>query len=296
MNLPVLPQGKNFLGLEEKNSDFNSSKYVIIPAPLEHSTSYGKGTRSAPDKILTASWQIELFDESLKIEPFHAGIATLAPLEFPDSDPKSSLELIRRTVREVIEQNKFPIIIGGEHSIAIGVIRAMKERYPDFSVLSLDAHSDLRDSYENDMYSHATVLRRIMDFHRSIVICGVRSQDREEWEFAQKHSIPVYYIKDLKNHENWQRIIQRLKQNVYVTFDCDVFDPSVMPAVGTPEPGGLFWEETLEFMQKLIQKKTLIGFDVVELSPVRNFHYPDYTAARLIYKMIGYLYQKEIKQ
>lgn len=289
-----------FLGLEEQWSGLDSSKAVIIPAPYEHTTSYGKGTALGPKAILEASCFLELYDEELDREIYRLpnGIATLPPLQFSakcrDAD---AVELIHNSVSGMIDRGKKVACIGGEHTIAIGAALAHAQSYHDLSILQLDAHSDLRDEYEGNRYSHASAMARIYERHEHIVQVGIRSQSREEADFIKQKKINAFYAFDLKSRRYgsdqyaWHNaVINALKQNVYLTFDCDFFDPSLIPALGTPEPGGFGWDETIAFLRKLALHRNVVGFDVNELSPVPHLIHPQFTIAKLIYKLIGYMF------
>jgi len=286
----------NFLCLPEEWSDFGHSRVVILPIPYEHTTSYGKGTATAPEEIIRASGYLELYDEQLDAETYRLtdGIATLPPMDFSrDRVDSGAVEAIREKVSGLIGKGKFVVSIGGEHTIAVGAAQAHSQSYSDLSVLQLDAHSDLRQEYEGNRYSHATVMARIHDFNRNIVQVGIRSQCAEEAEFIKGNKIATFYDAAIKNGSydndgNWQdAVISRLTGKVYITIDCDFFDPALMPAVGTPEPGGGGWHETVEFLRRVAKKRQVVGFDVNELSPVAAFVHPQFIAAKLIYKLIG---------
>jgi agmatinase len=284
---------KNFLGIEDKYSDFENSKIIILPIPFEETTSYGKGTAGGPEAILKASHYVEFFDEELNRELcFEKGICTLHEIDFTKIKGAAALDKIYRFVKTLIDNNKFVVSLGGEHTISISTIKANYDSYENISILHFDAHSDLRDEYENSKYSHACFAARVIEFTNDIVQVGIRAQCKEEYEFINKNNIKTFYsfgIRDGKYGENWaDKIIGNLKQNVYITFDVDFFDPSIMPSTGTPEPGGFMWTETLSFMKKLSMEKTIIGFDIVELSPTGYNSFPDFLTAKLIYKMLNY--------
>lgn len=285
----MLNSKENFLGLEPFYSSLDSAPFVIIPAPFEKSTSYGKGTAGAPERILAASHQVEYFDEELNEEPCLRGIATLSPLNFDSLSSDESVSLISDKVSRVIEKEKVPILLGGEHTVTVGAAMGLTKTGRDFSVLQFDAHSDFRDQYDGNQLSHASVMRRVWEYQKSIVLCGIRSQCSEEREFIVSNDIPIFYAQEMHTMENWKNIINRLHSDVYITFDCDFFDPSIMPAVGTPEPGGFQWGETLKFLSLLTSERNIIGFDIVELAPQPSLVYADFTAARLAYKIIGYI-------
>ena len=288
----------NFLGIESDFSSFENSKVVILPVPYERTVSYGGGTKNGPDAILNASHYVEFYDEETHREIHRElGVATLSPLSFTNQTEEESLEQIYTTVTSLLKEKKFIIMLGGEHTISQASIAAYAEKYRDLSVLHIDAHSDLRTEYQGSKYSHASVMARICEFmnpHR-IVQIGIRAQCIEEAEFIQESGITTLYAHDIRSGKytkilkNWDDFaIDRLTDNVYVTFDIDGFDPSIMPATGTPEPNGLLWHETMKLLLKLSQRKRVTGCDVVELAPIQGLHHPDLTAAKLVSKMINY--------
>ncbi len=296
----ILPTPDNFLALPEDWSGLEGSRVVVLPVPYEHTTSFGKGTASAPESIIRASGQVELYDEELDAEIYTltGGIATLRPME-TGGDDAVAVESIRKHVRDLIEKEKAVVCIGGEHTISIGSARAHSERYPDLSVLQLDAHSDLREEYGGNRYSHACVMARVYEFNKNIVQVGIRSQCREEADFIRQNQIKTFYAFDLRSRRyvadkyGWHdAIIGSLRENVYLTIDCDFFDPSLMPAVGTPEPGGFGWQETVSFLRRLSESRKIVGFDITELSPIAGLIHPQFIMAKLIYKLIGYIFSR----
>lgn len=288
----------NFLGIEEEYSSFKNSKVVVLPVPYEKSVSYGKGTKDGPRAILDASHYVEFYDEETKREVYRElGITTLEPLDIATLTEEAALQMIYDNVKQLIQQNKFIIMIGGEHTITQSSLAAFAERYRDLSILHIDAHSDLRSDYQGSKYSHASVMARVCEFldpHRLIQV-GVRAQSIEEAEFIEMNGVTTLYAHEIRAGKYTKLLkywydfpIDKLTQHVYVTFDLDGLDPSIMPATGTPEPNGLLWDETMKLLQRLCQKKTIVGCDVVELSPIRDLHHPNLTAAKLISKMINY--------
>ena len=291
---------RNFLSLPEEWSVLDRSRVVILPVPYEHTTSYGKGTASGPASVLDASGQVELYDEELDAEIYRVagGIATVEPMEFHSFDA-AAIGSIEERVHGLIEKGKTVVCIGGEHSISIGAVRAHSRRYPDLSVLQLDAHSDLREEYEGNRYSHACVMARVYEFNKNIVQVGIRSQCREEADFIRQKSINMFYAFDLKSRRYgedqyaWHdAVIGCLRENVYLTIDCDFFDPGLMPAVGTPEPGGFGWHETISFLRSLAERRRIVGFDITELSPIPGLIHPQFVMAKLIYRLIGYIFPR----
>lgn len=269
----------------EKDFSYKESKYVIVPAPLERSVSYGKGTSSAPIKIIKASHQLEEFDFELNREPYKKGIHVLDGIEFKGDINKFNLDL-ELVVAKIIYDKKIPIILGGEHSISYAVFKGIKKHLDNFSILHFDAHLDLRDSYENDEYSHASVIRRIKDTgFNEIVSFGIRSVSLEEHNYLKEKPHKVFYAKDVFNVDE---LIASLKRDIYITFDVDCLDPSIMPSTGTPEPGGYLWYQTLDLLKSILRQRNLIALDVVELAPDGINHFSEFTIAKLIYKILGY--------
>ena len=290
-------RSNNFLGLPEAWSAFDRSRVVILPIPYEQTTSFGKGTASGPASVIDASAQVELYDEELDTEIYKVagGIATAEALDLDRKD-SAAVESIEKKVHNFIGEGKFVVCIGGEHTISIGAARAHATRYPDLSILQLDAHSDLRDEYEGNRYSHACVMARVYEFNRNIVQVGIRSQCKEEADFIRQKKINTFYAFALRSGQYGQdqhawhdAVIDALKENVYLSIDCDFFDPALMPAVGTPEPGGFGWHESISFLRRLAEKRRIVGFDITELSPIRGLIHPQFVMAKLIYKVIGYI-------
>ncbi|MCD6035834.1 MAG: sepB [Rickettsiales bacterium] len=278
-----------FLGIDKEVS-YNDAKAVIIPFGLEASVSYGGGTAAGPRAMIEASHQVELFDEQLWCEPVHEiGVATLNE---PKIAPviKDAVDQLDSLVEAVLQDGKFPMTFGGEHSITAGSIRPFARRYPNLTMLHFDAHADLRDGYDGEHYSHAAALRRCLDFdHITLVSCGIRNISASEIPFleANRHRIHIYWGKD-KKRWNIDEIVSHLKgKPVYVTFDVDGFDGSVMSATGTPEPGGVFWDDVMEILTAASQVCTIVGADVNELAPKENLHACDFLAAKLAYKILS---------
>lgn len=291
---------KNFLNIPPEYSNFKKAKAVIVPFPYEASTTYGKGTKLGPKAIITASWQVELFDEELGHETYKkVGINTLFGIRPKNNSQNFYLSLVKK-LKEVISLNKFPIILGGEHTITLGGILGIKEKYKSFSVLDFDAHADLKDSYEGNKFSHACVMRRVLEQKevKNLVELGIRNISNEakegkEFDFFKKNQdrIKIFWARDI---DSWKinEIIKKLNRNVYLTLDVDVFDSGIMPSTGTPEPGGINWYQVLRILKEVFQKRNVIACDVAELSPIKNFPAPDFMIARLVYKIIGYKFLK----
>ncbi|MBO8143265.1 MAG: agmatinase [Thermodesulfobacterium sp.] len=279
-----------FLGLP----DHPEAKVALIPAPLEVTTSWQKGTKEAPTEILKVSPNLEFFDEETNLEPQEVlGFFTYPVPELP-FDIKKALDLISENVRETLKEKKFPVVIGGEHTVTLGSVKVLKEFYKNLKILHLDAHLDLREEYLGSSISHATVMRRIYEMGIPVLSVGVRTLCKEEYEFIKKVKFPVLWMKELK--ENWEEGIKKLENfvkegEIYLSLDVDVFDPSLAPGVGTPEPGGLDWYEFLQIL-KLVVRYNLIGMDIVEVKPSSGNAITEYLAAKIIFKVSSYLAKK----
>jgi agmatinase len=293
--MQTLNINKNFLAIEEKYSNYKDSKVVMLPVPYEATTSYGKGTGKGPEGIYNASHYVEFFDEELNRQFCFEkgnGIASLLPVKIKGLKGKKALDVIYKEVLKLIRDKKFVVTLGGEHTISTAPIKAHFDSYNALSILHFDAHSDLRDEYEGTKYSHACFCSRVAEFTKDITQVGIRAQCKEEYEFIKKNKIKTFYAYAIRNGlhgKNWQdKVIKGLKKNVYITFDVDYFDPSIMPSTGTCEPLGFYWEETMVLLRKLGKIRNVVGFDVVELAPNKSNPYPDFFTAKLIYKMLNY--------
>jgi agmatinase len=265
-----------------------TARVTIIPAPLEYSVCYMKGTAHGPQAILNASSQMELYDEELDCCPIEVGVYTQPLLDYTGMDHAAALQRTGAAVREVLQRGQLPLTLGGEHSLSAPVIAAVHERYPDLTVVHIDAHGDLRDEYECSPLSHACIERRVVTMGIPLLEIGIRSFSPEEAAFMQTQPdvaiVWAYQIAKGTATIPWER----LGKHTYVTIDLDAFDPGEMPAVGTPEPGGLSWYQVLDLFREICQRTTVVGMDVVELCPMPGQTRADYLAARLVYKMIGY--------
>lgn len=282
-----------FLGLDEGASDFEAAKTVILPVPYESTTSYGGGTSGGPGAILEASRYIELYDQELDSEPWEGGIATLPQLQLTGAGASAAMAELRSAYDRLLEAapDKFVILLGGEHSVSAPPIQSWVERLAGerLTVLQFDAHTDLRPEYEGTPHSHAAVMHQV---HESvdIVAVGIRALTREESALARsRENINVYYADDIHDGDAWMdEVVERLTSNVYITFDVDCFDPSLVPSTGTPEPGGLMWYPVLRLLRRVFAARNVRAADVVELAPIPGLSAPDFLVAKLIYKMIGY--------
>lgn len=278
----------NFLGLSDSEADFDQAKVVILPIPYDATVSYQSGTRNGPEAIITSSQYVELYDDELEADISTIGIHTSDVIGTAKGGPKEMLETIEGWAKEIIYRGKFLVSLGGEHSISSPLVKAHARKYKNLSVLQLDAHADLRDSYQGTKYSHASAMRRIREITPAVQL-GIRSFSEEDANFIKKENLPVLKSIDIIQGDSWKGMTrEHLTENVYVTIDLDVLDPSIMPATGTPEPGGLGWYKVLEILKFVSDEKNIVGFDAVELMPIPGLVAPDFLAAKLIYRMIGY--------
>ncbi len=287
-----LPADKGFLALpEESFVTYEKAKFVIQQVPYEHTSSYLEGSSKGPAAILSASHFVEFYDEEMDCESFRkGGIATMEEMDFGTKVDEDAMQLIDDETSKLINDGKYVISLGAEHTVTNGFIRAFKRKYPKLAVLQIDAHSDLRESYHDNIYSHASVMKRILDMEVPLVQIGIRAQCKEESDLIKSSKlINTFYAHQIRNDEHWMaKAIECLPKDVYLTVDADGFDPSIMPAVGTAEPNGLFWSETLTFLRKVFEERNVIGFDVLECAPVEGSILSEYTLAKLVYRLIGY--------
>jgi len=286
----------NFAELEDNMSNYETSKTIILPIPYEKTTTYIKGTAKGPQAILEASRNMEIYDEELEKNISDVGICTLNPLII-DENPQDMVNIVYENVKKLINDKKFVVVVGGEHSITPSCVKAFSESNNDISVLQLDAHTDLREEYDGTKYSHACAMKRSMEFTKNIVPVGIRSLCDEEANFIKNNNLKIFWAKDIHDNEEWiHETVSKLSNDVYITLDLDVLDPSIMPSVGTPEPGGLYYYQLLKLLKKVFTEKNIVGFDVVELCPNEDNKSPDFTAVKIIYKMIGYKFNETKKQ
>ncbi len=277
---------KNYAGIPDKYARIDEAKVVLIPVPYDGTSTWQKGADKGPDAFLNASENMELFDIETRTEVYKKGVY-LAPPVTKNSSPEKMVEAVYKTTKNYIKQDKFVTLFGGEHSISIGSIRAFNESFEDLTVVQLDAHADLRPEYEGSKCNHACALHEASKTTNLIQV-GIRSMDVSENEHMDENQ--VYFAHDL--YEDWQEdAIGQMTPNVFITIDLDAFDPSIMPSTGTPEPGGLFWYETLEFLKMMFKKKNVVGFDIVELCPNKDEKSSDFLAAKLYYKMLSYKFK-----
>lgn len=284
------PPTLHFLGLSEYETSFEEATFIVIPVPYDSTASYRPGSRNGPQSILLASQNLELFDLKSQSEPYQKGIYTLTEVEPTRGNVLETLKSIKEITKKVLEIDKIPVLLGGEHTITIGSTNAFSN---DVIVVTLDAHSDLRDNYLGDQYCHASVMRRIMDQGKQVIEVGVRSMCKEEFDFIRQKNIPVYSIESLRQ-QGIQQTIQKLKERVagkkvYLSIDIDVFDPSEAPGVSTPEPGGLDYFDTEDLIQNICQSCHIVGCDLVEVTPIPGNNITEFLAAKILYKTLGFI-------
>jgi len=287
--LKFLSNKKGFLGIDNK---FNfEEKVIVIPFGLEKTVSYGSGTKNGPKEIIKASHQVELYDEELNCEPFKKiGIKTLKPFKI-DKNINKALEKMSKINENILNQNIFPLTLGGEHSITPGCIAPFVKKYKNLCILHFDAHADLRESYNGEKYSHASAIRRCLDNKNvSLISFGIRNISKSEIPFLKKNKsrVNIFWAKDKPrwNLKSFKKLIKN--KTVYLTFDVDGLDSSIMPATGTPEPGGLLWDETLEIIKIAMKNSKVVGADINELAPIKGFNSYNFLVAKLAYKILSY--------
>jgi agmatinase len=281
-------QTAHFGDLPEEYSALENARVVIIPVPFDRTSTWLKGADKGPTAIIEASAHMELYDIETDSEVYKKGIFTAEPVDGQQL-PENMTEMVAEQVRQYLENDKFVVVVGGEHSVSIGSARAHVANNTDITVLQLDAHSDLRDEYEGSKYNHACVMARISELC-PIVQVGIRSMDSSEKKALDTSR--VIFAREISTNKNWiEKVLSKLSQNVYVTIDLDVFDPSIMPSTGTPEPGGLLWYDVLGLLRTVFENRNVVGFDVVELCPDERNKAPDFLAAKLIYKLSSYKFR-----
>ncbi|HYK76582.1 MAG TPA: agmatinase [Daejeonella sp.] len=289
-----LATDQNFLGIEDETLyTYENSKVVIQSAPYEYTSSYLMGSAKGPEAIIKASQYVEFYDEELDVETLRqTGIATLAAMDFNGKVDADAVALIEQETEKLLNDNKFVVSLGAEHTVTYGFVKAFAKKFNNLTVLQIDAHSDLRYSYHDNIYSHASVMHRVHDMGINLCQAGIRAQCIEEAELIKKSdNIHTAYAHQIRTNPNWiKELIANMTENVYITIDADGFDPSIMPAVGTAEPNGLFWNETLELLRTVCKERNVVGFDVVECAPMEGTILSEYTLAKLIYRLIGYVF------
>ena len=290
--MKYLSPKKGFLGIDAGQNE--SHKVIVVPFGLEKTVSYGGGTKNGPKEIIKASHQVELFDEELNKEPYkEIGIKTLKPFSIKNKI-KNALDQLSKINEDIISDGKFPLVFGGEHSITPGSIKPFAQKYDEITLLHFDAHADLRESYHGEKFSHASAIKRCLD-HKNlkVVSFGIRNLCKEEMDFYNNNRdrIEIFWGKD---KQSWDlSMLDKFfkNKNVYITFDVDGLDASIMPATGTPEPGGMLWEDVLPIIKKVCQISNIVGADINELAPIKNFNSYNFLVAKLAYKIISYSFE-----
>ncbi len=278
-----------FLGLEDGEATYKHSKFAVLPVPYDSTASFLPGARHGPRAIITASQHAEVYDDELGGEFISAGIATLDPMVPNAAGPEAMHNDIRETAGSVLADGKFLLSLGGDHSITSGLVSAASAKYKDLSVLQIDAHADLRDSFQGSKYSHAAVMRRIYEMKIPFVGVGVRSYSSEEASLMESEGIRPVSALDCRNSPDWvERAVDRLTDHVYVTLDIDAFDPAYAPGTGTPEPGGLDWFQVTRLLRAVAECRTIVAADIVEVIPLPGQVVTEFLAAKLAYKVISY--------
>ena len=290
--MKYLSNKNGFLGIDNKVNF--KEKVVVVPFGLERTVSYGSGTKNGPKEIIKASYQVELYDEELECEPYKKiGIKTLEPFKI-NKNIKKALNKMSKINKEILDKKLFPMTFGGEHSITPGCIAPFVKKYKDICLLHFDAHADLRDSYNGEKFSHASAIKRCLDYNNvKVVSFGIRNLSQGEMIYYEKNRnrIEIFWGKD-KNKWDLSKLQSLFNsKNVYITFDVDGFDSSIMPATGTPEPGGLFWDEVLPIIKKVCQISNVVGADINELAPIKNFNSFNFLVAKLAYKILSYTFE-----
>jgi agmatinase len=280
----------NYAGIPDKFAQLETAKVVLIPVPYDGTSTWGKGADKGPEAFLKASENMEVYDIETDTEVFEQGIY-LADAIAENKSPEAMVKAVYAITKDYIKRNKFVTLFGGEHSISIGTIRAFNECFDNLTVLHIDAHADLRESYEGNKFSHACAVHEASQTTNLIQV-GIRSMDAIEKTFMDEEK--TFFAHDMVNDEYWMdKAIDLMSSNVFITFDLDALDPSIMPSTGTPEPGGLFWYETLDFLKKVFEEKNVVGFDIVELCPKKHDKSSDFLAAKLYYKMLSYKFMAQ---
>jgi agmatinase len=277
-----------FGGALPEQRSFDDSAIVILPVPVDRTTSYVGGTRNGPREILQASSHMELWDEEVGTDIHRHGIFTLPEMELPFGELADVLAEIKRVAQEIVRRDKFLVTLGGEHSITPPLVSAAAAKYPGLSVLQIDAHADLRNSYMGTPHNHACAIRRTLEYAR-VTQVGIRSLSTEEAEAVPNLSTTIFYDVKMRENPSWiDAVVETLGDAVYITIDVDGMDPAIMPATGTPEPGGLSWYEMLSLLRKTVERRNVVALDVVELSPLPGVIAPNFLCAKLIYKVLTY--------
>ena len=290
--MKYLSPKKGFLGIDAEQSIV--PQVIVVPFGLEKTVSYGGGTKNGPKEIIKASHQVELFDEELNKEPYkEIGIKTLKPFSIKNKI-ESALDQLSKINEDILSSDKFPLVFGGEHSLTPGSIKPFAKKYDEITLLHFDAHADLRESYQDEKFSHASAIKRCLDYKNlKVVSFGIRNLSKEEMDFYNNNRdrIEIFWGKDKQKWDLSLLYKFFTNKNVYITFDVDGFDASIMPATGTPEPGGMLWEDVLPIIKKVCQISNVVGADINELAPIKNFESYNFLVAKLAYKILSYTFE-----
>jgi len=282
-----------FGGALPTRPSFDDSSVVILPVPVDRTTSYVGGTRNGPHDILLASSHMELWDDEMRADIHGVGLFTLPEMELPFGEMQAVVDEIERVAYEVIGRDKFLFTLGGEHSITPPLVSATARKHSNLSVLQIDAHADMRDAYMGSPHNHACAMRRALE-HASLTQVGIRSLSTEEAEALPRLNTQVFYDVDMRKDPDWiDAVVETLGDNVYVTIDVDGMDPAIMPATGTPEPGGLSWQEITSLLRATAERRKIVAADIVELSPIPGMVAPSFLCAKLVYKLLTYRFAND---
>jgi agmatinase len=285
-----MDKNRTFAGIEKEFSEYNRSEILLQSIPFDKTSTWGKGADKGFDAFLEAAENMELYDIETNSEVYKKGIHLLSEIE-SETTPDAQYRKVYNITKELLDTNKFLTFFGGEHSISIGIIQAFCEKYDNLTVLQLDAHADLRNEYLGSAYNHACALHQA-SINTNLIQVGIRSMDTSELKYLNTEK--CYFAHDIYTNKSWENAsIHQMTDNIYVTIDLDVFDPSIMPATGTPEPGGLDWYTVLNYLKKVFSKKNVVGFDIVELAPIPGFKAPDFLSAKLYYKLLSYKFNNK---
>jgi len=280
---------RTFGNIEQQFAEYETSEILLQSIPYDGTSTWGKGADKGFEAFLEAAENMELYDIETESEVYRKGIHILPEITL-NTSPEAVFSEVYRNTRQLLETEKFLTFFGGEHSISIGIMKAFYEKYPDLTILQLDAHADLRPHYNDSKYNHACAVHDAAH-NANLIQVGIRSMDKSEEEFLNPYQ--TYFAHRIRESEGWmKKVVSQMTDNVYITVDLDVFDPSIMPSTGTPEPGGLDWYKIISLLRRVFEKKNVLGFDIVELAPIENYKAADFLTAKLYYKMLSYKFKK----
>ncbi len=288
-----MKQTKSFAGIPDKYGKFEKAKVMLTSLPYDGTSTWGKGADKGYDAFMDALENMELYDIETDTEPYKNGVFVEKPLKLKDLTPEEMVDKIYRKVTKHLSYGKLLTYFGGEHSVSIGILRAFAKKYKNLTVVQLDAHTDLRQTYHGSPYNHACAVAEAQR-DTNLIQVGIRSMDVSEKKYLKKDK--VYFAHQIMDNDYWmEEAIRKMTDPVYITLDLDVFDSSLMPSTGTPEPGGMHWYQVLQFLRMIFMRKQVVGFDIVELAPIQGFDAPQFLAAKLYYKMLAYYFTRKIK-